>query len=334
MKGSPRRKEWFEASRWIGRPAAVVAVAAVMAGGLEAQCPDDGQLANATGGTNVACPCFAAGEQAAAVLQAPAADYPIEILKVEITWASVLGGSPNSLEQAIHIYPAGLPNPGIPQFSLPGPVLADGFINQFDISAIPGNKIIQSGPFTVALEFANANAGQFLSPSIVHDGNGCQAGRNAIFATPGGWLNACAAGVTGDWRISVVYRRAPAVGMRNGGTNPVSYSASTMVLGGTFTATVDNNVAGELSSLLFGFDTPISVPLGSGQTLLAIDSGSGEIFTGGGLAPTSSAGGVDTYTLLVVNDLALCGFTFYSQSIQFGSPPFRLSNSQDLRLGS
>ncbi len=318
--------------RVLGPLAAFLALAAT-ASAPAAQCPPQPNLQNFTGATSVGCPCFVVGEEAAAVLTAPAADYPIEILKVEITWASQFGGAPQSLENAIKIYAAGLPNPGTPQFTLAGPVLSDGFINQFDIEAIPGNKIITGGPFTVSLEFGTANAGMFFSPSIVHDGNGCQAGKNAIKAIPGGWLNACAAGVTGDWRIGVQYRRAPSAAQRNGGANPLSFDADPIELGGTFSATVDNNVAGQLTSILFAFDTPVSVPLAGGQTLLAIDLGSGELLTGGGLAPTSAGGGIDTYSVAVPSNLALCDFLMYAQAIEFGNPPFALSNAVDFRIG-
>ena len=32
----------------------------------------------------------------------------------------------------------------------------------------------------------------------------CQATKNAVFVLPGGWFNACALGVTGDWVIRLV----------------------------------------------------------------------------------------------------------------------------------
>ena len=105
-----------------------------------AQCPEQPALQNYTGTTSVACPCFAIGEQAGVVLTAPAADYPIEILRVGIAWGSVFGGAPASLEDAIHIYPAGLPNPGVAQFSLLGPNMTDGFLNEFNISSTPGSS--------------------------------------------------------------------------------------------------------------------------------------------------------------------------------------------------
>jgi hypothetical protein len=170
-------------------------------------CPEEPPLQNYTGGGSVVCPCFVDGEQAGAVLDAPSDHYPIEILRVGIGWGSQYGGTPQSLEEAIHIYEAGLPAPGTPVFSLPGPVMTDGAINEFDLEPLPGEIIIDSGPFTVTLEFANSNAGDPFAPSMVHDGNGCQSGKNVVFAIPGGWYDACLLGVTGDWVVHVIYRQ-------------------------------------------------------------------------------------------------------------------------------
>jgi hypothetical protein len=141
------------------------------------------------------------------ILNLPAADFPIEILKVGIGWGSQFGGNPDQLEEAIHIYPAGLPNPGSPLFTLLGPQLTDGVINEFDLEPLPGAIVVNSGPFMVALEFMNENAGDIFAPTVVHDGNGCQSGKNAVFAVPGGWLNACSLGVSGDWVFYVFYRK-------------------------------------------------------------------------------------------------------------------------------
>jgi hypothetical protein len=145
----------------------------------------------------------------------PASEYPIEILKVGIGWGSQFGGSPQTLEQAIHIYQGGLPNPGTPIFSLVGPQMTDGFVNEFDIEFVAGNKIITSGPFTVTLEFLNQNAGNPFAGSVVHDGNGCQPGKNVVFASPGGWNDACPLGVTGDWLFYVKYRSLKVVAAAN-----------------------------------------------------------------------------------------------------------------------
>jgi hypothetical protein len=193
-------------TRYLSVFASIMCVSA-MAFPLMAQCPEEPPLANYTGtGANV-CPCFVEGEEAGAVLEAPAEHYPIEILRVGIGWASQYGGSPQSLEEAIHIYQNGLPAPGTPIFTQDGPVLTDGYINEFDFEPIPGEILVDSGPFTITLEFLNANAGNIYAPSVYSDGNGCQAGKNVVYAIPGGWYDACVLGVTGDWVMYAVYRQ-------------------------------------------------------------------------------------------------------------------------------
>jgi hypothetical protein len=179
---------------------------AALAATAQEPCPEVGPLANADGTARVVCPCFASGEEAGAVFRAPAEDYPLEVLRVGFAWSSQFGGSPQSLESAVRVYAGALPSPGAPIFELEGPVLTDGFINEFDLEPLPGEIAIESRPFLVALKFFNENAGDIFAPSVVHDGNGCRAGRNAVFAIPGGWRDACSLGVTGDWLIQVVYR--------------------------------------------------------------------------------------------------------------------------------
>jgi hypothetical protein len=188
-------------------PGFLVVLLAVVPAVLADTCPEEDPLQNYTGGGTVVCPCFVAGEQAGAVLEAPAEHYPIEILRVGIGWGSMYGGAPASLEQAIHIYASGLPNPGAPIFTQEGPELYDGYVNEFDLEPLPGEITIDSGPFTVTLEFMNDNAGDSYAPSMVHDGNGCQAGKNVVYAIPGGWLSACALGVSGDWVVYAIYRQ-------------------------------------------------------------------------------------------------------------------------------
>ncbi|MFC1800149.1 FlgD immunoglobulin-like domain containing protein [Candidatus Eisenbacteria bacterium] len=186
--------------------AALVCISA-MAFPLMAQCPDEPPLANYTGTGATVCPCFIAGEEAGAVFEAPAEHYPIEILRFGIGWASQFGGGPQSLEQAIHVYENGLPAPGTPIFTLEGPVLTDGYINEFNLEPFAGEIIVDSGPFAITLEFLNANSGNIYAPSVYSDANGCQAGKNVVFAIPGGWYDACILGVTGDWVMYAIYRQ-------------------------------------------------------------------------------------------------------------------------------
>lgn len=181
-----------------------------------AQCPEEPPLQNYTGAGNVSCPCFIAGEQAGAVLDVPAQHYPLEILRIGVGWGSQFGGAFAQIEQAIYVYEAGLPNPGVPIFTLVGPQLNDGVINEFDIDPLPGEVIVNSGPFTVSLEFFNDNVNDPFAPTVVHDGNGCQSAKNVVYAIPGGWFDACVLGVTGDWVFYVVYRPCVPTGVDDG----------------------------------------------------------------------------------------------------------------------
>jgi hypothetical protein len=173
------------------------------AGDVLAQCAAKPPLQNWDAANRNPCLCFIPGEEAGAIFTAPAADYPLEILQVGIYWTSQFGGNPASLEQGIHIYAGGLPNPGAPVFTLPGPTLTDGILNVF----ILGSPVqINSGPFTVTLEFLNQSSGNQFASSLAEDGPaGCRPGQNVVF-TGGQWSDACVLGVGGDWVIEVVYR--------------------------------------------------------------------------------------------------------------------------------
>lgn len=57
---------------------------AITAPGAHAQCPPKPPLAHHDSPAVAACPCFIPGEQAGAVFTAPAADYPLEVLQVNI----------------------------------------------------------------------------------------------------------------------------------------------------------------------------------------------------------------------------------------------------------
>jgi len=235
-------------------------------------CPEEPPLANWTGAGTTTCPCFAAGEEAGAVLQIPANHLPAEILRIGVGWGSQFGGAPQSLEQSLHIYAGGLPNPGAPIFSLSGPTLTDGFINEFDIEPLPGEVTVTSSTLTVTLEFLNANAGMIFDPSLVHDGNGCQPGKNVVFAIPGGWNDACALGVSGDWIFQVVYRptdcssnQTYCVTSQNstGNSAQIGYAGSTSMAANDLTLTCQGGPPGKPGLFIYG-PSQTQLPLGEG----------------------------------------------------------------------
>jgi hypothetical protein len=204
-----------------------------------AQCTEEPPLFNYTGAGQVVCPCFIAGEQAAVVLDAPPAHYPLEITRIGIGWGSVFNGNPAQIEQAIHVYAGTIPSPGAPVFTLPGPQLTDGFINVYNIEPLPGEVNVTSGPFMVALEFLNDSAGNSFASSVVHDGNGCQGGENAVLVQPGGWFDACVLGVTGDWVMYVVYKPCTVTGIAGTFVSASSPAFITRTTPNPFTATTD-----------------------------------------------------------------------------------------------
>jgi hypothetical protein len=148
---------------------------------------------------------FVAGESAAAWLSSPCDG---DIVEVQVFWQSLFGGEPQSLEDSISICAAGtFPTPGTLLEFLEAPVMTDGGLNEFryvdEAGTIPLSVPVTADQvFIVSFKFANDPP--LLGPSVMTDTNGCQAGKNAIDASPGGWLNACALGVSGDFVIRAV----------------------------------------------------------------------------------------------------------------------------------
>ncbi len=149
---------------------------------------------------------FAGGEQAAAWLTSPCAG---DIVAVQVFWRSQFGGSPDTPGQAIRISEAGtFPVPGTLLALLAAPLMQDGFLNEFrfidEEGTIPLIVPVTLGQvFVVAFQFFDPPP--ITGPSLVTDINGCQAGKNGIFAIPPSvWFNACALGVSGDFVIRAV----------------------------------------------------------------------------------------------------------------------------------
>ncbi len=176
-----------------------------------------------TGAPTTACQCFVTGEEAGVIFQAPASHYPLDILRVNIAWGTagpVCDPIVPDLQAAINLYLAGPPAPiSNPDKFLDSPGLVCGAINSFDLpllGVIPWR--VNSGKFTVSLEFDEINNSPPYPRTIVHDGNGCTSGKNLVKFTSGVWFDACILGATGDWAIEIVYRRVtcPCVGDING----------------------------------------------------------------------------------------------------------------------
>jgi len=198
---------------------AVVLLALPAISQVSAQCPEEPPIQNYTGSGQVVCPCFIEGEHAGAIFDLPSSEFPIEILRVGIGWGSQFGGTGTQLEDSINLFEGGLPDPGAPAFTFNGPQLTDGFINEFDLTTQGGDRTINSSPFTVTLRFLNDST--LFGPSVVHDNNGCQAGKNIVFdKTQNRWVDGCTLGIGGDWVFFVVYRKLDCGGGNGPGRVP------------------------------------------------------------------------------------------------------------------
>lgn len=116
--------------------------------------------------------------------------------------------------------------------------------------------------------------------------------------------------------------------LRNVDSNPASYAADALVLGGTITGIVDLTTTGHGRAFRFTFDSPLTFP--GGQVRLCFDLGGG----GELLQQTAKPGPLAVFSISVPVDTSLCGFTHSSQAFHFGTViPFALSTAQDMVVG-
>lgn len=149
---------------------------------------------------------FVVNESAAAWLDSPCDGT---IVAVQVLWRSAAGGGPMTIEDSIEIFDAGtFPVPGVSLETIQAPVMTDGVFNEFrfldDQMVIPLQVPVTDGQrFVVSFTFDNTPGPN--GASVVTDVDGCQTGRNGIFAIPPGlWFSSCDLGVTGDFAIRAV----------------------------------------------------------------------------------------------------------------------------------
>ncbi len=189
----PNRRPHRRLRRCRPAPLAALVLLAATAGPTRAEEMEVSNDSFVSGGPAVIVGDFVPFEQAAVRLTSPCDGA---IVAVQIGWLSGIPQDP-SLEEAIYIYAGGsFPAPGATLEVLAGPVLTPGFLNEFryldEGQMIPLNVPIKEGEqFYVALEFANPTDVGNGGASVFRDVDGCQTGRNSLFAIPGGWLNFC-----------------------------------------------------------------------------------------------------------------------------------------------
>ncbi|MET0232915.1 MAG: hypothetical protein ABW186_18440 [Rhodanobacteraceae bacterium] len=190
---------------------------------------------------------FVAGEKAAAWLTSPCDG---NLVAAQVFWTSLNGGSGETIEDSIDIYRAGtFPEPGGLAQQIVGPVLDDGFMNEFRYldadNTIPLSvPVATNETVVVALGFLTA-PNPALGPSVVTDGDGIHTGRNAIYASDGiggfAWVASESFLVPGDWVVRAVVDCSSSTTDADVGvtlaTTPASYTAGEPL---TYTITVTN----------------------------------------------------------------------------------------------
>jgi hypothetical protein len=137
---------------------------------------------------------FVTNEMAGARLTSPCDGT---IVAVQVLWLEGTPGHLPIIESAIYIWNGNtFPTPGTELAFLDSPLLTPGYWNEFRYLdeeqttplAVP---VTQGQQFYVALQFAEPTDVGNGGPSVVRDLDGCQAGKNVLYAIPGGWMNFC-----------------------------------------------------------------------------------------------------------------------------------------------
>ncbi len=142
---------------------------------------------------------FVANERGAAWLTSPCDGG---VTAVRVLWLDQQGTGSQTLGDSITVSAAGtFPTPGAVLAQLVAPLMTEGFFNEFVLD--PPVDVTQDE--TVVVDFKFLEDPPPSGPSLVTDIDGCQAGKNGIFAIPpSAWFDACALGVSGDFAIRAV----------------------------------------------------------------------------------------------------------------------------------
>jgi hypothetical protein len=142
---------------------------------------------------------FVAGERAAAWLTSSCTG---DLIALRVLWLSSPPTGGTTLGEYLRLSEAGVfPVPGPVLRELPGPLLTEGAFNEFALT--PPVSVLAGE--TVVVDFQFLTSPPLSGPSVVTDVDGCQAGKNGIYATPpNAWFSACVLGVSGDFAIRAV----------------------------------------------------------------------------------------------------------------------------------
>lgn len=224
-------------------------------------------------GGQIACQAgFAPNEIGAAVFQVPPADGPILLLEAQFFTCDGSGiGFAQARPVDVRVYGAGGPNPGSPLYTSPLLSAVPGNLNLWDVSA-QQLGFASGSSFTLGVRLANGTLFQNFT-TLSTDTNGCQAGKNLLFAIPpSSWSDSCTLGLSGDFLIRArVLTQGPKTygsGLAGAAGVPQIGSSGAWSVGSTNFALRCSSVGAGLPGAMVFSAAPASIPIFGGTLLV------------------------------------------------------------------
>ncbi len=287
------------------------------------------------------------GEIAVAVLSTAAGDYPITLKNIKVFVAKQSGSAPNTMTVQLYVWSNGAPTAGA---TTPSPAQAvytspqlsfqAGGWNLWDVTA---NNIVLSGTCLVGCKLVSTGSvgnppffGTY-EPNNVTDVNGCQAGKNYIWAKDlftgqFSWANLCSFGASGDWGIHSDASTSAQTGsfLDLGGSlagsfAPVMSGSGSLADGEAFAISINNLPPSTTGYLFIGF-SPLFADFKGGSlgpspdALILLPTGFGSMNLPGSL-PAGSPGNFSFYMQMWAADAGGPQGACASNTLQCTTPP-------------
>jgi len=284
------------------------------------------------------------GEIAVALLDALPGQYPITLKSIKVFVAKQSGSAPSSMTVQLYVWDSGAPsgttpNPGQALYASPTLSFTAGAFNQWDVS---GSNLVLDGTCLVGCKVVST--GQIGSPPFatyqpnnVTDTNGCQGGKNFIWAKnlftgTFSWASLCGFGASGDWVIHVVAGTGLAEGQFTdlgaalaGSFSPTLSGSGSLADGGAFDIHVAGLPPAQTGFLFLGF-APLFADFKGGSlgpapdVLVTLPTGSGVLDLPGGM-PAGTPGDFSFYMQMWTPDAGGPAGADATNTLQATTPP-------------
>jgi hypothetical protein len=284
------------------------------------------------------------GEIAVALLAALPGEYPISLKNIKVFVAKQSPGAPGSMSVQLVVWSSGAPSgttpdPGQAIYTSPTLTFTAGAFNTWDVS---GANLVLTGTCLVGCKVVST--GQIGSPPFasyqpnnVTDTNGCQGGKNFIWAKnllsgTFSWAGLCGFGASGDWVIHVLAASSLGVGQftdlgaaLGGDFSPLLTGSGSLADGGAFSIDVSGLPPAQTGFLFLGF-APLFADFKGGSlgpapdVLVALPTGSGTLSLPGSM-PAGTPGDFSFYMQMWTPDAGAPFGADATNTLQATTPP-------------